>query len=453
MGKDKRARRKTFKTICACLAAWCMLAAPSYGAPPKLSDGAEPGLSAGAEAGLSDGVGASLSDGAEPGLSDGTEPGLSAGAEPGLSGRAEEESPDETAYTAVDGNTIAEERLKDGIVEYDELGSLVHYGNLTVQQMTESTERTRQRYQEIRDHLRTEKASADAKKEEAKEEEDMEGYAEYAALKAVYSSAAKSYNEMIKKLDRYSANKDRLSLEKQLTHGAQSLMISWQSMELQKEYLEKTAELYKAVYEDTKLRQSAGLATETDVSAACQDWEDAELSLAGIQDNEAQILQNLYLLLGTDDTVRFARIPPADTQKLSEINLEADIRKAIGNNTDVIAKRDTRTTGTSSAEDKTRTLDGLEEKIKIKMEQLYGAVSQGKQAYDAASIGLDGAKLRWQNAQSQYALGMLSRRAYLQEELSYMQKKMAFDLADLALVQAQEEYDWAVRGIMTLDNG
>lgn len=445
MGKDKKAGRKTIKTLCGCLAALFMLAVPSYGASPERSAGAEPDLSAGAEQGLF--------DGAEPDLSAGAESELSAGAEPGLSGGAEEERPDETAYTAVDGNTIAEERLKDGIVEYDELGSLVHYGNLTIQQMTESTERTRQRYQEIRDHLRIEKDSADAKKEEAKEEEDMEGYAEYTALKAVYSSAAKNYNEMIKKLDRYSANKDRLSLEKQLTCGAQSLMISWQSMELQKEYLEKTAELYKAVYEDTKLRQSAGLATETDVSAACQDWEDAELSLAGIQDNEAQILQNLYLLLGTDDTVRFARIPPADIQKLAEIDLEADIQKAIGNNTDVIAKRNTRSTGTSSAEDKTRTLDGLEEKIKIKMEQLYGAVSQGKQAYDAASIGLDGAKLRWQNAQGQYALGMLSRRAYLQEELSYMQKKMAFDLADLALVQALEEYDWAVKGIVTLDNG
>ena len=42
-------------------------------------------------------------------------------------------------------------------------------------------------------------------------------------MEAVYSSAAKSYNERIKKLDRYAANKNRLSMEKQLTSAAQSL--------------------------------------------------------------------------------------------------------------------------------------------------------------------------------------------------------------------------------------
>ncbi len=161
------------------------------------------------------------------------------GASPGMSGEAETEGTDESTYTAVDGNRISKEGLEDGIVEYEELGSLIHYGNLSIQEMTDSTERTRQEYQEIRDYLRTKRASASAEKKEAKEENDMESYGEYASLEAVYSSAAKSYNERIKKLDRYAANKNRLSMEKQLTSAAQSLMISWQSMKLQREYTEK----------------------------------------------------------------------------------------------------------------------------------------------------------------------------------------------------------------------
>ena len=230
------------------------------------------------------------------------------GASPGMSGEAETESTDEPAYTAVDGNRISKERPEDGIVEYEELGSLIHYGNLSIQEMTDSTERTRQEYQEIRDYLRAERASASAEKRRAKEDNDGESYREYASLEAVYSSAAKSYNERIKKLDRYAANKNRLSMEKQLTSAAQSL----------------------------------------------------------------------DLLLGADDTESLADIPPTDTNRLSEMNLEADIQKAIGNNGDLIAERAAKSAGTSSVNKKLRTLDELEEKVRIKMEQLYEEVNQKK---------------------------------------------------------------------------
>ena len=373
------------------------------------------------------------------------------GASPGMSGEAETDSTDEPAYTAVDGNRISKEQLEDGIVEYEELGSLIHYGNLSIQEMTDSTERSRQEYQEIRDYLRTERASASAEKKEAKEDNDMESYGEYASLEAVYSSAAKSYNEMIKKLDRYAANKNRLSVEKQLTSAAQSLMISWQSIKLQREYMEKMAEWYQAVYENTRTRQSAGLATERDVSAAYQDWKDMEISLSEIEASGDSIRQSLYLLLGADDTVSLADISPVDIKRLSEMNLEADVQKAIGNNGDLIAERNTKSAGTSSVNKKRRTLDELEEKVRIKMEQLYEEVNQKKQAYNAAKTGLDGAEFQWNNTQNRYRMGMLSDTEYLEKQLQYMQKKMAFDSADLALFQALENYHWAVEGIVVFD--
>ena len=40
---------------------------------------------------------------------------------------------EEELYQAVDGNQIAEERLRDQTVEYEELGSLIHANNVTVQ--------------------------------------------------------------------------------------------------------------------------------------------------------------------------------------------------------------------------------------------------------------------------------------------------------------------------------
>lgn len=368
-----------------------------------------------------------------------------------IAGETGVKSQEESEYTAVDGNLISEERLRDDVVEYDELGSLIHYGNSSVQEMIDSTERTRGDYQEIRDYLRSERASAKRGKNEAKENNDVESYAEYAVLEAVYSSSVKSYNEMLKKLDRYSSKKGRLSVEKQLTNAAQSLMMSWQSIELQKEYMEKMAELYQAIYENTSLQQSAGLATESDVLAAYNNWKDMEVSLAGLADSTASVCQNLYLILGTDDTVSIARIPQVNPEQILELDLESDIQKAISNNSDLIAERHTDSGGTASVNKKRRTVEELEEKVKIKMQQLYEEVVQSKQAYDAARTGLDGAEIRWNNARSQYTLGMLSYVEYLQKQIQYEQKKLNFDSADLALLQALENYNWAVRGIATLE--
>lgn len=363
-------------------------------------------------------------------------------------------SPEEAEYIAADGNRISKERLQDGVVEYDELGSLIHYGNLSIQQMTEQTERRKQEYQEIRDSLKIERDSANGEKKRAKEKKDMESYAEYAALEAIYSASVKSYNEMIKKLDRYAANKNRLSVEKQLTNAAQSLMLSWQSLELQRESLEAVREFYKATWENTKLQYTAGLATESDVSAAEQNWKDAEISLTAIENQKTSISQNLCLLLGIEDEVCLEKIPPISEETLAEIaetDLEADIQKAIGNNTDIISERDSKSAGTASVNKKLRTLEELEEKVRITMVQLYEEVNQKKLAYDAAVTGLEGAEMQWETAQSQYALGMLSHEEYLGQQMQYMQKKTSFASADLALFQALETYRWGVRGIMNLD--
>ena len=97
-----------------------------------------------------------------------------------------------------------------------------------------------------------------------------------------------------------------------------------------------------------------------------------------MEKQQTSVDQSLDLLLGADDNESLADIPPTDTNRLSEMNLEADIQKAIGNNGDLIAERAAKSAGTSSVNKKLRTLDELEEKVRIKMEQLYEEVNQKK---------------------------------------------------------------------------
>lgn len=299
----------------------------------------------------------------------------------------------------------------------------------------------------------SEQAGASRAKREARDSGDMETYGANASYEAIYKNAIKSYNKMIEGLDKYSSNKGQITLEKQLTRAAQSLMISYQSLLLQKKYLSRMEELLRTQYEHTALQQSVGLATDQEVHTAYNNWSDARISLDSLEAGEISVYQNLCLLLGVDETgtMEIQKIPSADLQTIAEINLEEDTKKAIGNNLDISSTRNTESGGTAGIEKKRRTLAELEETLSVKMKELYDRIQQAKTARDAAQTGYQNAQTAWNLAQSKYQMGMLDKTAYLTEEMQYIQKKAGLESADLELLQALEDYQWAVRGIVSLE--
>ena len=60
---------------------------------------------------------------------------------------------------------------------------------------------------------------------------------------------------------------------------------------------------------------------------------------------------------------------------------------------------------------------------------------------------MQSAQLTWNAAQLQWQNGSLSQLGYLQQELAYLQAQSGFTCADLALQQAMQNYDWAVKGV------
>ena len=244
------------------------------------------------------------------------------------------------------------------MIEYGELGRLIHANNLTVQEIVKSTK-------------------------EAKD----------------------SYNKVLKKLDTYSSNRSRISLEKQLTSGAQNLMISFYSLEAQKKYLQVMEEWMKVRYENMQLKEEAGMATSQEVLTAFNSWTDLSVSIASVTDGQASLRQSLLSILGVE---------------VSEETVLGEIPE-------------------------------LEDKVTIKMQQLYEAVLQAKQEYDAATDGFSSARLNWENAQKKQSMGMLSREEYLQEKAKYAGKQASLSAAKMGLLQALETYRWAVKGIVELD--
>lgn len=374
------------------------------------------------------------------------------------SGRVQEETTQETEmeslYLAVDHHQIPEEQLLDSVIEYEELGSLIHRNNPSVREVMYNTETTKQQYRQIRDSLYAEKSDADWKKDEAEDKGDMEEYVEYATLEATYKMAAKGYNSMLKRLNTSSFNNSRVTLEKQLTYATQNLMISCESIRQQKEQLLKMEEWYQAQYKTVQAKMRVGAATEADVQDSYHAWQEIALSVDSLEANEESIRESLCLILGMDEMeeIEIGEIPSADRESISQMNLEQDTETAVNNNVQIITERKTASDGTTEGiKKKQRTLEELEEKVRIKMQQLYEDVLQAEHTYETASVGYSSAEARWNNAQRKKELGMFSQTEYLQEELAYIQQKTNLEAADLTLFQAIENYHWAVNGIADLE--
>lgn len=345
-------------------------------------------------------------------------------------------------------------RLEDNTLEYDEIPLLVHEYNTVVVDIWDDLEETRQTLLNNVQELESYRWKMENLKEDAKDQYNIEGLINYATqeaiLKAVVSGMSSSANSMLNRSTRASLQK----AEYQFVKIAQSLMITYDSLSKQKETLGKLEELYAEQYKQVSDKQAVGLATAKEVMAAQTNQLSAKSNLAAIEGGLLQIKPTLCTMTGwpADGNPELAPIPTTDLSRMDGMNLEEDTRKAIGNNSTLISQRTSAkgtTDGTIAA--RLNMINEGEQKLTIKMKQLYDDVFAKKAAYEAANDGYQAALKSRDGYERMYQLGLLSRADYLGTEIAFYQKKAAWETADTALLLAMETYDWAIKGLTEIE--
>ncbi|MEY8356023.1 hypothetical protein AALB39_22065 [Lachnospiraceae bacterium 54-53] len=142
-------------------------------------------------------------------------------------------------------------------------------------------------------------------------------------------------------------------------------------------------------------------------------------------------------------------VPELDPAVLSNMDLEADTAKALGNNYELISERrtssDKTTTGMKNKE--ARVLEG-EQRVAVTMESYYQAVLQAGSTYEAACTAYERAELEKVKADRSIQLGMLGKISYLQAQMSYLQAGSEKQSAYNTLYQAYDTYQWAIKEII-----
>lgn len=339
------------------------------------------------------------------------------------------------------------ERLQDNVLEYDEIGNLVEYYNPTYQQALQNVQINIQPYEDAAEQLRgTAKELIDDAKNE--KDDNVMLYMTYRGYAKGYQEAAKTFEKVAQKI-KSSTRSTLNSARKQLTSGVQQLILGYYQALASKELVDTAAELSQAAYDSTLTQRNLGMATDGDVQSALKSLQSAQAQQQSLNDTLTSLKRNLQFMTGWsyDAQVDIGEAPVPDLSRIDGMNPENDLPTAIGNNYTLLGQRRASANSTADRDAKMRTLDESEAKIKVQLDTLYQEVAQSKAAYEASLLALESANLTMAGNEKKYEMGMLGRLEYLQLKLAYLQQKMSADAASLNLVQAIENYNWAVEGL------
>ena len=355
-------------------------------------------------------------------------------------------------------------KLQDNVLEYDELALWVREYNPNISEAWRKYGESKEDYQNMLTELEStyddSMDNIDAVLKPLKQAEklmpQLKGTVkQMSSLKSGYHSLVQGIRDTVTNWDTSKRNTSQIrQYEKQVISGAQSAMIGYNTIVDNKATLETMVDLYQKQCDMYQRMAALGLANQTDVVSAQTSLIGAKSQLASLQSQEDSVYRTLCLLLGydTDSGVEIRNLPDFDMSRLDGMNLEADTKKAIGNNYTLIGQR-TSAKGETNAQIAARlnTIEEGEQKLTIEMQRLYQDVLDKKAAYEAAMTGYEAAEKSNGAAQRQYQNGLLSEMQYVGTQISYNQKKVAKESAELDLWTAMNAYDWGIEGLAAVE--
>lgn len=368
-----------------------------------------------------------------------------------------------TAFASPEFAHTAEEweRLRDNVMEYGELADLIHEYNTTVYQNQIAYENARdQDFNDAKDAL-WDQANAMFDQADAMYPDDSYTMAPdglYANM--LYGSAMMEYYAKTALQASESSVTDNTMLrirydqqEAGLVMQAQILMNSYEQLEDNMALLEDSRGLLEAVYQSTLIQQAQGMVTQADVLAAEESISNLEANIQATQKSRDQVKRSLCLLTGwsVDAEPDIRPLPELDLSRIDRMNPDVDVETAIANNYDVryYTKQLENVSEESSRKTAQSQIDNAKETVRNQVRTLYETVLDQKNTYDTALQALALEEVNKRDMDLKYQIGTASALEQRQEQNAYIQAQVNAETARLNLFQAMENYDWAIKGLVS----
>lgn len=384
-------------------------------------------------------------------------------------------------------------RLRDNVMEYDELQMLVEEYNPTYMnnQVSYKDSRTKDDAETVRQDLKDAADDMTSQAEDMRDtadslldlanslqnmsKEQADAVLKQAGINSV-NSLMSSYNAMYlgaAMMDN-SAMKQNISADSQydddesrklkyqktqngLIMSVQTMFASYNQMKSSLDVIQKNIEIMEAVQRSTETRASLGMATQMDILTAKKNVQSIQSTYTQTRTSLDSVKHSLCLATGwqfnADPDIR--EVPGADMNRIAAMNPDVDKQTALQNNYDLNYNKKilkNMTEGSTDKKNMERTIKNLEETVAASMVNLYNDILQKKTAFELAEAALATETTAMNAMERKYQLGMASQLDYLQEQAAFLGKQIDRQTAEISLFQAMETYDWALKGMLSTGN-
>ena len=344
-------------------------------------------------------------------------------------------------------------KLRDNVMEYDELAGLIHEYNVTVQNnQRDYNEKKNKTSDEIAQDYRD---AADAVRSSMSGDDSPQAIMQDSMAEAQALSLEQQADDNVEDSEIFKMTYDQT--EATLVSNAQTNMISYHQKARDLDLKKKNRELLAATYDSVVLKMNHGMATQMDVLTAQENLQNADAAILTAESDLENTRQKLCVMLGWryDASPEIREIPAVDLNRIQSMDPAADKARALENNYTlrINKKKLANSSNNSKKESLQMTIDDNIQRIGSSVDSAYKNVIQSQTAYQQAAVSLEVASKKMEAAERKMQIGTLSRLDYLNQQYAYLQAQVAMEDASMALFQAVESYDWNIDGLASASAG
>ena len=344
-------------------------------------------------------------------------------------------------------------KLRDNVMEYDELAGLIHEYNVTVQNnQRDYIEKKNKTSDEIAQDYRD---AADAVRSSMSGDDSPQAIMQDSMAEAQALSLEQQADDNVEDSEIFKMTYDQT--EATLVSNAQTNMISYHQKARDLDLKKKNRELLAATYDSVVLKMNHGMATQMEVLTAQENLQNADAAILTAESDLENTRQKLCVMLGWryDASPEIREIPAVDLNRIQSMDPAADKAKALENNYTlrINKKKLANSSNNSKKESLQMTIDDNIQRIGSSVDSAYKNVIQSQTAYQQAAVSLEVASKNMEAAERKMQIGTLSRLDYLTQQYAYLQAQVAMEDASMALFQAVESYDWNINGLASASAG
>ena len=346
--------------------------------------------------------------------------------------------------------------LRDNKLEFDEISDLVHEYNPTVVQneisykdyLTKNRDDVAQDYYDKANEIYSNISYPDS---------DDANYGSGVAAALRNEQQAKSLMEQGDENtdDQATMRIQYDQAEAKLAKQAQGLMITYWTQYYNLDGQKARIEQAMLSYQSEQNRLAAGMSTQSKVLSAKESVSNAEAALVTAESNLASTKESLCLMLGWGygADVEIAGLAEPDQSKIAAIDVNADIQTALENSYAYrLTKKQLTNSRTDSVKEKlTETEKNQRETISNSVKTAYDSLLLAQSNYEQAQSALTLEEVSMKSANAKLAAGTITKKTYENQKASYTTAQVTAQTQKLSLLQAMNDYDWAVNGLASAE--